>query len=84
VRGFSLKKVAQYAFILLTLGALGYGQFWMRRASAPQLFGEAVRQVHTSEKVMALTYDDGPNPPYTEMLLDILAQYNNNFRMPSQ
>jgi peptidoglycan/xylan/chitin deacetylase (PgdA/CDA1 family) len=36
-----------------------------------QVFGELVNHVDTKEKVVALTYDDGPNPPYTNQLLDI-------------
>ncbi|WP_099238826.1 polysaccharide deacetylase family protein [Synechococcus sp. BDU 130192] len=32
-------------------------------------------QVATPEKVVALTYDDGPAPPYTEAILEILNDY---------
>ena len=39
-----------------------------------QVFGELVNHVHTKEKVVALTYDDGPNPPYTNQLLDLLER----------
>lgn len=34
--------------------------------------GEAWPRVETSEPIVALTYDDGPNPPYTLDLLDVL------------
>jgi len=30
----------------------------------------------TTDKVVALTFDDGPNPPYTLQLLDVLTKYN--------
>lgn len=70
------KKGLKYSLILVMLILLGYGQFWMRRYSAPQIFGEAIRRIPTSEKVFALTYDDGPNGHYTEKILDSLAQYN--------
>lgn len=40
-----------------------------------QIFGELVNHGNTTEKVVALTYDDGPNPPYTNQLLEIL-QHN--------
>lgn len=33
-----------------------------------------LRRVDVPERVVALTYDDGPEPPYTEQLLDILAK----------
>jgi peptidoglycan/xylan/chitin deacetylase (PgdA/CDA1 family) len=36
-----------------------------------QVIGELVNHVETKEKVVALTYDDGPNPPYTNQLLDL-------------
>lgn len=39
-----------------------------------QFFGVLVNQIDTKEKVVALTYDDGPNPPYTNQLLDILER----------
>lgn len=37
-----------------------------------QAFGDLVNRVNTNEKVVALTYDDGPNPPYTNQLLEVL------------
>jgi len=37
-----------------------------------QPVGEIHDRVHTSEKLVALTFDDGPNPPYTNQLLDVL------------
>lgn len=40
-----------------------------------QLFGRLVTRVCTSEKVVALTYDDGPNPPYTDSLLNVLNKF---------
>jgi peptidoglycan/xylan/chitin deacetylase (PgdA/CDA1 family) len=34
-----------------------------------------VNRADTQEKVVALTYDDGPYPPYTNQLLDVLFRY---------
>ena len=39
-------------------------------------FGKNMVRLNTDRKVVALTYDDGPNPPYTERLLDVLAKHN--------
>ncbi len=39
-----------------------------------QVFGELVNHVNTTEKAVALTYDDGPNPPYTNQLLELLER----------
>lgn len=40
-----------------------------------QLWGRFVTGVNTQEKAIALTYDDGPNPPYTDRLLEVLGQH---------
>lgn len=69
------RRVGLFLVVLIICGSVWYAQFWFRRASAPQLFGEAVLRVDTSERALALTFDDGPNPPYTERLLDILDRY---------
>jgi peptidoglycan/xylan/chitin deacetylase (PgdA/CDA1 family) len=34
-----------------------------------------VRHAETTEKRLALTFDDGPNPPYTERMLEVLARH---------
>lgn len=43
---------------------------------ASQVFGEVFYAGQVSEKVVALTFDDGPNEPYTSEILDILDQYD--------
>lgn len=37
-----------------------------------QTFGNTVTQVPVKQKVVALTFDDGPNPPYTDQIVDYL------------
>lgn len=39
-----------------------------------QFFGQLVPRVNTSQKVVALTFDDGPTPEATEQVLSILAE----------
>ena len=39
-------------------------------------FGKNVVRLNTDERVVALTFDDGPHPPYTDRLLDVLAKHN--------
>ena len=39
-------------------------------------FGKNMVRLNTDKRIVALTYDDGPNPPYTERLLDVLAKHN--------
>jgi peptidoglycan-N-acetylglucosamine deacetylase len=38
-------------------------------------YSDAVVSVPVDEKVVALTYDDGPNPPHTQAMLELLAQH---------
>lgn len=37
--------------------------------------GQPIRQFKTQEKVVALTFDDGPDIPYTQQILDVLDKY---------
>ena len=39
-------------------------------------FGRNIVRLNTDQRIVALTYDDGPNPPYTDQLLDILAKHD--------
>ncbi|MEK3953483.1 polysaccharide deacetylase family protein [Psychrobacillus sp. FSL K6-1464] len=38
--------------------------------------GEIVWEINTKEKVVALTFDDGPHPKYTAKILEILEKHN--------
>lgn len=38
--------------------------------------GQIVWEIKTDEKIVALTFDDGPHRKYTTQILDILAKYN--------
>jgi peptidoglycan/xylan/chitin deacetylase (PgdA/CDA1 family) len=40
------------------------------------VFGKVYYKGNCPEKVVALTFDDGPNEPYTSEILDLLASYN--------
>lgn len=46
---------------------------WPSRYQAPWLFGDAYYQVQTDEKLVALTFDDGPDPRYTATIGQMLA-----------
>lgn len=39
-------------------------------------FGNNIVHLNTDQRVVALTFDDGPHPPYTGQLLDVLAKHN--------
>ncbi|MGE7694887.1 polysaccharide deacetylase family protein [Lysinibacillus sp. NPDC094177] len=38
--------------------------------------GEVVWDINTKDKIIALTFDDGPHPKYTAAILDVLAKYD--------
>jgi len=42
---------------------------------SPQMFGKSVRHVKTHEKIVALTFDDGPSPACTPAMLDVLKEH---------
>ena len=58
---------------LVVLAPLAYGCYAARTPST-QLFGDIYTHGPRTEKIVALTFDDGPNDPYTDQILDVLAQ----------
>jgi peptidoglycan-N-acetylglucosamine deacetylase len=56
----------------LIIGILVYGYV----VPAAPVFGRVYAGLPTSDKVIALTFDDGPNEPYTSQILAILGQYD--------
>jgi peptidoglycan/xylan/chitin deacetylase (PgdA/CDA1 family) len=63
--------LAFLALIIILVIALLY---WLLMSSYSQLFGYFPYKIKTNKKVIALTFDDGPNDPYTSELLDYLKQ----------
>jgi peptidoglycan/xylan/chitin deacetylase (PgdA/CDA1 family) len=59
------------AAVLVLVGGL-YGLWWLVDARTYQLAGELVWRVETQEPVVALTFDDGPEPVRVEPLLALL------------
>lgn len=64
--GLLLALTAMLAGFILTLHAVLPGN---------QLYGEVFSGVETQQKIVAITFDDGPYLPYTEQLLDLLKEY---------
>jgi peptidoglycan-N-acetylglucosamine deacetylase len=44
--------------------------------SYPGVLGVSTTQAETDQKVVALTFDDGPSPQYTDQILNILADHH--------
>ncbi len=53
-----------------------YSTYKFMNARGFQALGKIVPRVNTSRPVVALTFDDGPNPPYTSELLSVLREKN--------
>ena len=51
------------------LGGAAHGAFYR---NSP-IFGRAITKLHTGDRAVALTFDDGPNPQATPLILDALA-----------
>ncbi len=56
--------------VIILIAAYGYF------IPASPVFGKVYYKGSSTEKVVALTFDDGPNEPYTSQVLDILDKYN--------
>lgn len=59
------------ALIIATTG-VGIGVYQLTKSRTFQLAGTLVPRVDTAERVVALTFDDGPNPAHTDEVLRVL------------
>ena len=60
------------AICLVAVGLL----YWLFMSSYSQVFGDFPYKVDIKEKIIALTFDDGPNEPYTSEVLSYLREKN--------
>ncbi|HAC64481.1 MAG TPA: polysaccharide deacetylase [Cyanothece sp. UBA12306] len=64
----------QLAFYSILISIIVYILNKIAKTSKFQLIGDYVTHVKTQEKAIALTYDDGPSPIYTNQLLTLLER----------
>lgn len=67
-----MRKLLIILGILVSLVAALFGVWRISNSRTYQVFGEIVPRVETSEKVVALTFDDGPTPGFTGEILQTL------------
>jgi peptidoglycan/xylan/chitin deacetylase (PgdA/CDA1 family) len=60
------------AIVTLIVAAIAAGAWYFFEAPVNQTFGSTVTQVPLQQKVVALTFDDGPNPPFTNEIVEYL------------
>jgi peptidoglycan-N-acetylglucosamine deacetylase len=70
IRGWA---IAIGAIVLLVFAAI-YGVWQLSRSRDFQMFGRIVPRVETAEKLVALTFDDGPTREFTPGVLALLKQ----------
>jgi peptidoglycan/xylan/chitin deacetylase (PgdA/CDA1 family) len=58
----------------LAIGAAGFA-FYHAQVPTSQLYGATICRNRDARGLIALTYDDGPNPRFTESLLSILERH---------
>lgn len=68
-----MKKL--YPFVIAALLIVGFIALWqISRSPTFQFFGRLTPRVDTSQKVVALTFDDGPTPEATGQILSALDE----------
>ncbi|MBD0415937.1 polysaccharide deacetylase family protein [Oryzicola mucosus] len=70
------RRLVVPAVVIATAVVGFYGLFQLSKARSFQLFGRLVDRVDTQSPVIALTFDDGPTPKYTEPVLELLREKN--------
>jgi peptidoglycan/xylan/chitin deacetylase (PgdA/CDA1 family) len=63
-------------FAATTTAALLSAAGWHSMVPKSQLYGRTFIGVNSGSKLLALTYDDGPNDPWTPRLLEVLARHD--------
>ena len=61
------------AIVLVAVVASAVGLRQLARSRTVQLFGQLVPRVETSERVVALTFDDGPASEWLDEIVGALA-----------
>lgn len=70
-----IKKLTKIAIVLLILFLLLYGLYKLVNARTFQFFGGITSSVETNQKVVALTFDDGPTKN-VDQIIPLLEKYN--------
>ncbi len=60
--------------ILSIIVSLAFNAYEYAESPASQLFGPTLVSGPSDRRAVALTFDDGPNPPYTDQILSVLEK----------
>ena len=68
------RRILALAAVLIVAVAIGFGTYRLIPSRTTQLAGVLVQRVETDERVVALTFDDGPTDADADAVLGALAQ----------
>ena len=68
------RRVLAVAALLIVAVAIGFGTYRLIPSRTTQLAGELVQRVDTDERIVALTFDDGPTNADADAVLEALAE----------
>jgi peptidoglycan/xylan/chitin deacetylase (PgdA/CDA1 family) len=60
--------------VLAIVAVIAFEIYEFAESPGNQIFGKTLVSGPKNQRVVALTYDDGPNPPYTNAILDVLRR----------
>ena len=66
----------EFAIIIFLVLISIFVIYYINFSPSTQILGPVVFVGKTKNKIVALTFDDGPNEPYTSQILNILKQHN--------
>jgi len=64
----------RWLLLVAALAIVGFFAYEAIESPGNQIFGRTLVSGPDNRRVVALTYDDGPNPPYTDAILDVLRR----------
>jgi len=72
LRGLFKRRRWRVAAVALSLVALATIFWYVTESPKNKMWGQTVTSEPLKQKVVALTFDDGPNPPYTDQIVEYL------------
>jgi len=73
-----MRKLLYFSVAILLFLGCAFALWKISNSRTFQFFGEIVPRVETTEKTIAMTFDDGPTPELTDEILNILKQEDVN------
>ncbi|MDM5208409.1 polysaccharide deacetylase family protein [Cytobacillus kochii] len=72
-----VKKFLLISFFIIQISPnIGLAEASIKSREEYEKTGYVIWEVNTNEKIISITFDDGPNPIYTPQILDVLSEYN--------